>query len=87
MGVIDDHQRLRATTQTLHASGRAFEFRQYFENFVERVIQTEQGADGCQYVAQVEATEQRAAQMMFALRRDQRGAHTVVVEPASRQYR
>ena len=80
VGVIDHHQRLRAATQTLHAPGRAFELGQHFENFVEGVIQAKQGADCGQHVAQVETAEQCAAQVMLALRRDQRGAYAVVVE-------
>ena len=70
VGVIDHYQRLRAAAQTLHAPGRTFELRQQFENFVEGVIQAEQGADCRQHVAQVEAPEQCAAQVVLALRRD-----------------
>ncbi|MNO99982.1 hypothetical protein D3C76_917670 [compost metagenome] len=80
MGVIDHHQRLRATAQALHAPGRAFKLRQHLENFVQGVIQTEQRTDRRQDIAQVEATEQGAAQVVLALWRDQRGAHAFVVE-------
>ncbi len=80
MGVIDHNQWLSPTAQTLHATGRALELRQDLENFVQRVVQAEQSADGRQYVAQVEAAEQGAAQMVLALGRDQGGTHAFVIE-------
>src|SRR5471032_318282 len=49
-----------AAAQALHATGGAFEFRQDFKNLVQRVVQSEQGTDSRQYVAQVETTQQGA---------------------------
>ena len=80
VGVVDHHQRLVAATQTLHATDRAFQLGQHFENFVQRVVQPKQGANGSQYVAQVEASQQRAAQQMLALRRHHGGPHTVIIK-------
>ena len=62
VGVIDHHQRTRATAQTLHPAGRAFQLRQHFQNFVQRVVEPQQSTDRSQYIAQVETTQQAAAQ-------------------------
>ncbi|MNY36752.1 hypothetical protein D3C86_1712600 [compost metagenome] len=80
VGVIDHHQRLGTPAKPLHATGRAFEFRQHLENFVQGVVQAEQGANGGEHVAQVEAAEQSAAQEVFALRGNQGGTYAFVVE-------
>ncbi len=80
MGVIDHHQWPVAAAQTLHAAGRAFKLRQHGEDLVQRVVHTEQGANGGEHVADVEAAQQRAAQRALTLRGDQPRMNAVIVE-------
>ena len=78
--VVDHHQRLVAATQTLHTAYRPLQLRGDLENFVQRIVQRQQGRHGSQHVAQVEAAQQLAAQGALTLSRDQGGTHTIVIE-------
>ena len=80
MRVIHHHQRQLTTAKTLHTPDRALQLRQEGKNFIQRVVQTKQRANYGQQVAQVEATEQRAAQIALALRGHQTSTHTVIIE-------
>ena len=80
MRVVDHHQRLVAATETLHAARWPLQLRQDLENLVEAVVQPLQRADHRQQVAQVETTEQIAAQHAFAARCHQARTHAVIVE-------
>ncbi|MNE15917.1 hypothetical protein D3C80_1088420 [compost metagenome] len=78
--VVDHHQRLVAATQALHAAYRPLQVRRDLEDLVQRIVQRQQGRDSGQHVAQVEATQQLAAQDTLTLGGDEGGAHAIVTE-------
>ncbi len=80
MRVVDHHQRLVAPTQALHAADRPLQLRGDLQDFVQRIVQRQQGRHGGEHVAQVEAAQQLAAQGTFALGGDQGGPHAIVIE-------